>query len=419
MKKVILGISGGIASYKSLFLIRLLKKESFDVRVVLTESAKKFVTKITAEALFGHHVYDDLWENPMDHINLSRDVDLIVVAPATANTVAKIARGIADNLLTTLIAARQKHIPVFIAPAMNEEMWSNFANQGNIEKLKENGFIILNPENGIQACGEIGEGRMTEPSKIMEFLCIVLKKMHGIEQVNKIALITLGGTIEKIDSVRYIANGSSGKMGLAVVKALLNKGVKVVVIAAKNSIMNDEWPNNLYKKIDVETTQEMYDGVMKVVYEEKPDIFISAAAVSDYRVANPSSGKIKKEDNLNGMTIQLVENPDILKTVSAIQNNRPFCVGFAAESSDIEKNMRSKFARKKLDMIIGNNANAIGSDQNKIYILSNDGKIIETDLMNKSEVGKIIAEEVLKNFDLVNLRIEIEKKLGPVAMNTM
>jgi phosphopantothenoylcysteine decarboxylase/phosphopantothenate--cysteine ligase len=401
MKKILLCISGSIAAYKSLVLIRLLKKENFDVKVVLSENAKQFVTKTTVEALSGNKVYDNLWENSMDHIFLSRDVDVILVAPATANIIAKIANGICDDLITNVIAARRKDIPFLIVPAMNVEMWSNYPNQKNVNQLKKDNCIILDPENGMQACNESGCGRMIEPEKIVKHLKSIWYA-GDIEKRDKEEiklLITLGGTIEKIDAVRNIANNSSGKMGLAIINAFIDKNVKVIAIIGQTKLQECEWPDGILEKIFVRSADEMMKSVLVSLEKYKPDIFISVAAVADFKPKVVFNHKIKKKDNENEITLTLVKNCDILKSVSSLENNRPFCVGFAAETSNLLENMKLKLKNKKLDMIVGNNVlDATGSD-NRVIILDKNEKIIESGLKNKEEIGRIISDVVLESYN--------------------
>src|SRR5262245_26316969 len=343
-KKILLGLTGGIAAYKAAELARLLLKRGADVRVVMTEAATRFITPVTLQALTGQTVWTDLWDprigDNMAHIELSRDRDLILVAPASADFMAKLANGLADDLLSTLCVARR--CPLMIAPAMNVEMWQNAATQRNAKILRGDGVLVSGPASGDQACGEMGMGRMTEPADVaadVEFF-FRPKRLAGRRVV-----VTAGPTEEPIDPVRVITNTSSGKMGYAVARAAREAGAEVTLISGPVSLPT---PAGV-ARVDVRTALEMFEAVKKDV--QHADVFISVAAVADYRVKNPSRQKIKKGNG--APRLELEENPDILAWVAALPRP-PFCVGFAAESENLAQNAKAKLAKKKLPLIAAN-----------------------------------------------------------------
>jgi phosphopantothenoylcysteine decarboxylase/phosphopantothenate--cysteine ligase len=364
-KRILLGLTGGIAAYKSAELARRLVKAGNDVRVVMTEASTRFITPVTMQALTGQQVWSDLWDarvaDNMGHIELSRDRELIVVAPASADFLAKLANGLADDLLSTLCVARR--CPLLVAPAMNVEMWQNAATQRNVAKLREDGVAFAGPAAGDQACGEVGLGRMLEPAEIASEIDALLgpKALTG-----RRVLVTAGPTEEPIDPVRAITNGSSGKMGYAVARAAQEAGADVTLVSGPVSLAT---PAGV-ARIDVRTAQQMFDAVKKAASQS--DVFISVAAVADYKVKTPSSSKIKKA-NGKPVTLELEENPDILAYVAGMKD-APFCVGFAAESEDLEKNAMEKRAKKKVPVIAANLATqAIGSDENAIRLYDASG----------------------------------------------
>ena len=364
-RKILLGLTGGVAAYKAAELTRLLVKAGADVRVVMTEAATRFITPVTLQALSGQTVWTDMWDarvpNNMGHIELSRDRDLILVAPASADFMAKLAHGRADDLLCALCVARR--CPLIVAPAMNVEMWQNAATQRNAETLRAEGVQLFGPASGGQACGEMGMGRMTEPADIMADLQVFFQP-KGLE--GKRVLVTAGPTQEPVDPVRVLTNLSSGKMGYAVARAAQEAGAHVTLVSGPVSLAT---PPGV-ARVDVRTADEMFEQVKKAAPES--DVFISVAAVADYKVRNASSQKMKKA---NGMpvTLELAENPDILAHVAAMKN-APFCVGFAAESEDLEKNAREKLARKKIPLIAANLAqDALGADENAIRLYDQRG----------------------------------------------
>jgi len=364
-------MTGGIAAYKAAELTRLLVKAGADVRVAMTEAATHFVGTATMQALSGQAVWSDLWDprvaDAMGHIELSRDRDLILVAPASADFMAKLAHGLCDDLLSTLCVARR--CPLMVAPAMNVEMWQNAATARNAETLRADGVQIVGPASGGQACGEMGMGRMTEPADILadvQFFFQQKSPSAGGSLRGRRVVVTAGPTEEPIDPVRVITNTSSGKMGYAVARAAHEAGAEVTLISGPVSLPT---PAGV-ARVDVRTAREMFDAVKKDA--KSADVFISVAAVADYRVKNPSAQKIKKA---NGhLSLELEENPDILAWVAA-QPRAPFCVGFAAESENLAQNAKAKLAKKKLPLIVGNLAQeALGRDESAITLYDAEGE---------------------------------------------
>lgn len=363
--KILIGVSGGIAAYKTAELVRLLIKAGHQVQVVMTKSATEFVGPVTFQALTGREVFVDMWDkqrgDSMAHISLTRWADLFLVAPATANFVAKLANGIADDLLSTLAAARE--CPLLVAPAMNKQMWANPANLRNIGQLKDDGVTILGPAAGVQACGEIGEGRMLEPEEIAQHVeAAFLPKLLAGKKV----LITAGPTFERIDAVRGVTNPSSGKMGYAIARAAWEVGAEVVLVSGQ---VSQTTPPGC-RRIDVVSAQDMLNAVNAEV--DSADMFISVAAVADYYVLNQSEQKIKKDAHI--LTLELAPNPDILANVTA-RAKPPFCVGFAAESENLLEYAEAKRRRKHLPLLAANLVQtAIGADDNEITLLDDDGQ---------------------------------------------
>ena len=364
-KKILLGLTGGIAAYKAAELARRLVKAGADVRVAMTEAAGRFITPVTMQALTGQPVWTDLWDprvsDNMGHIELSRDRELIVVAPASADFLAKLASGLADDLLSTLCVARR--CPLLVAPAMNVEMWQNAATQRNIARLMEDGVVFAGPAAGDQACGEVGLGRMLEPADIAaEIEALLQPKMLAGRRV----LVTAGPTEEPIDPVRVLTNSSSGKMGYAVARAAQEAGADVTLVSGPVSLATPPGVT----RVDVRTAQQMFDAVKRVA--PKSDLFIAVAAVADYKPKQVSASKIKKA-NGKAVTLELEENPDILAYVAGMKD-APFCVGFAAESEELEKNALEKRAKKKVPVIAANLATqAIGADDNAIRLFDAHG----------------------------------------------
>ena len=363
-KRILLGVTGGIAAYKAAELVRLLKKNGADVRVVMTDSGAQFVSPVTLQALSGNPVHTSMWDqsipNGMPHIELSRDCDLILVAPATADFIAKLAAGRANDLLSTLCLARD--CVLMIAPAMNRQMWENPSTQRNIKTLLADGVHLVGPDSGEQACGELGVGRMSEPSLIAnEIVSWLQPKLLQ----NKNVIVTAGPTYEAIDAVRGITNASSGKMGYAVAQAAIDAGANVTLISGKTNLN----PPARARFISIISAQDMFDAVINEV--DHSDIFISVAAVADFKVRNPSEHKIKKSQQK--LSIEFDETPDILKSVAS-RKNRPFCVGFAAESQNVEEYARKKRIEKGIPLIAANLVTeALNSDDNSLVLIDEHG----------------------------------------------
>jgi phosphopantothenoylcysteine decarboxylase/phosphopantothenate--cysteine ligase len=384
-KNILLGVTGGIAAYKSAELVRLLIKAGAEVRVVMTPAAREFVQPLTYQALSGHRVYVDLFDaeadSAMDHIELARWCDLMLVAPASADFLGKMAAGYADNLLLTLcLASRQA---VAVAPAMNQQMFANAATAANLEQLTARGVLVWGPDAGEQACGDVGPGRMLEPAHLLSNVEAYFEpgKLQGVE-----ILLTAGPTREAIDPVRYISNRSSGKMGYALARAALREGANVTLVSGPVALAAPPGA----KLIAVESAREMYAAVMQAVAHSK--IFIACAAVSDYRIEQQADHKIKK--STQAMTLALVPNEDILAAVSAL-DKRPFCVGFAAETRDLEKYALAKLERKHLDMIAANlvadGTGGFESDVNQLEVFWPEG-MHSIAQASKQEVAKQLIE---------------------------
>ncbi len=363
--KILLGLTGGVAAYKAAELVRRLGDRGIDVHVVMTKAACGFITPATLQALSGNPVYTDMWDgriaNGMPHIELSRDKRAIVVAPATADFLAKSVYGLADDLLSTLCLARD--CPLIVAPAMNRQMWEHPATQRNISQLKHDGVTIFGPDSGDQACGETGMGRMLEADELAEAISAFLapKILSG-----KRVLMTAGPTFEPIDAVRGITNRSSGKMGYALARAAVAAGAEVTLVSGPVSLN----PPVGSTVVQVETAGEMFDAVKQ--YAAKADIFIGVAAVADYRVSAPRKHKIKKTDEAQ-LKLSFVPNPDILGWIAA-RPKPPFCVGFAAESRNLDAYADEKRRRKKVKLMIANLAqHAIGADENEVSLLDDSG----------------------------------------------
>ena len=363
-KRVLLGVTGGIAAYKAAELVRLLVKDGLEVQVVMTQAACGFITPATMQALSNRAVFTDMWDvrvpDSMAHIDLSRVVDVIVIAPATADFLAKVANGFADDLLSTLCLARE--CPLLVAPAMNRQMWDNKATRRNMAQIERDGVVVLGPASGDQACGETGMGRMLEAQQILDEINSHLapKLLAG-----RNVLITAGPTFEAIDPVRGITNRSSGKMGYAIARAALDAGAKVTLISGPTNI--EPPPSARLERI--ESTNQMFEAVKK--HAKAADIFIGVAAVADYRPEKISAQKIKK--TARDMPLRLVPNPDILAWVAGLPKP-PLCVGFAAESQKLHENAEAKRRRKKVSLMVANLAqDAIGMDDNEVTLLDDSG----------------------------------------------
>ena len=390
-KKILLIICGGISAYKSLELIRLLKKSNAEIKTILTKSAKEFVTPLSITSLSQNKVYDDLFnvenETEMDHISLSRWADVIIIAPTTANTISKLAKGTSDDLASTVVLASNKQI--FLAPAMNVRMWEHPSTQENINILRKYNYRIIGPEIGDMACGEYGEGKMSEPETIFNEIKNFL--LNQIKNKKIKALVTAGPTKEYIDPVRYISNNSSGKQGYEIAKSLSNRGFDTTLISGPTNLKISENIN----LIKVETAEEMF----KATQENLPtDIAIFSAAVADFKVIEKNNHKIKKE---NKLTINLEKNIDILNYVSNHNSMRPkLVIGFAAETNELEKNASKKLRDKNCDWIIANdvskNDRGINSDYNEVVIYyKNKDKKDKLSLKKKSEISEEIVDRIV------------------------
>ncbi|SPJ17692.1 fused 4'-phosphopantothenoylcysteine decarboxylase; phosphopantothenoylcysteine synthetase, FMN-binding [Burkholderiales bacterium] len=364
-RKIVLGVTGGIAAYKSCELVRRLREQGAHVQAVMTHSARNFLAPASLQALTGMPVFDDLWDTRMSdgmaHIALSRDADAILVAPASANFLAKIANGLCDDLLSTLVLARRSaQCKLLLAPAMNVEMWEQPATQRNIERLRADGALILGPAHGDQACGEVGAGRMIEPDEILADLVAAFqsKCLRG-----RRVLITAGPTFEPLDPVRGITNRSSGKMGYALARAAREAGADVTLVSGPTMLAA---PHGV-RRVEVDSAAQMLERVLAAV--ETADVFIAVAAVADWRAASISPLKLKKRASAEPPTLQLANNPDILATVAALPLP-PLCVGFAAESERLIEHARSKLSSKGVAMMVANSIpDALGSDEAELVIV--------------------------------------------------
>ncbi|MDO6459210.1 bifunctional phosphopantothenoylcysteine decarboxylase/phosphopantothenate--cysteine ligase CoaBC [Granulosicoccaceae sp. 1_MG-2023] len=389
-KNIVLGVCGGIAAYKSPDLVRRLAEAGANVQVVMTGHAREFVSPLTFQAVSGRAARDTLFdeaaEAAMGHIELARWADLILIAPATANTIARITHGLADDLLTTLCLATRA--PLAVAPAMNQVMWSNPATQANIALLSQRGVSVLGPGCGDQACGETGAGRMLEPLVLREQVAALLDDTAQ-SLAGKSVLITAGPTREAIDPVRYISNHSSGKMGFAIAAAAAKAGARVTLIAGPTTIA----PPAGCQVVAVESAAQMHQAVMEQAAQHA--VFISVAAVADFRLKEVREQKMKK--SADEITLTLIKNPDILADVAALQNGRPFCVGFAAETHDLENYAADKLARKNLDMICANLVQSGGdsvfnSDDNALEIFLRDGGRISLPSASKTRIAHTLVD---------------------------
>jgi phosphopantothenoylcysteine decarboxylase/phosphopantothenate--cysteine ligase len=390
-KRLVIGMTGGIAAYKVCELVRRLQDEGASVRVVMTKSAQQFVTATTMQALSGQPVATDQWgaegarvANAMPHIELSRDADAILVAPCTANFIAKLAHGLADDLLSTLALARRgaPPCPLLVAPAMNVEMWNHPATQRNVAAIRADGVEVLGPGSGSQACGESGAGRMLEPHELLEDLIAFFqpKLLDG-----RRVLVTAGPTFEPIDPVRGITNLSSGKMGFAIARAAREAGAKVTLVAGPSALAT---PRGV-RRIDVLTAREMFDAVMG--YANRAEVFVAVAAVADWRVANASEQKIKKDARATPPPLQFEPNPDILATVAALPG-APLCVGFAAESENVIANAQAKLRSKGAALIVANAAQqAFAADEAEVHLVDAAGVVTLPRAPKLAQARQIVA----------------------------
>ncbi|WP_086361489.1 bifunctional phosphopantothenoylcysteine decarboxylase/phosphopantothenate--cysteine ligase CoaBC [Gilliamella apis] len=394
-KNILLGITGGIAAYKCPDLVRHLKKAGAQVRVVLTESASHFVAPMTLQAVSGNAVskelFDPTTELSMSHIELAKWADLVLIAPATANIIAKMANGIADDLLSTMCLATPAKI--VIAPAMNQQMYKAAATQQNLAILESRNTLILGPDEGFQACGDIGPGRMVEPTTIVESINNYFQA--NSELAGTTITITAGPTIEELDPVRYISNYSSGKMGFAIAKAAAEMGATVNLISGP---VNLTTPDNV-NRINVKSAKQMYDEAL--VLAKKSAIFISCAAVADYRAETIAKNKIKKTDDSNELVIKLVKNPDIVASIAGLKEYRPFVVGFAAETNDVKAYALKKLTTKNLDLICANDVSdqniGFNSDQNALTLYWQNGEQT-LPLSSKQQLAKQLLQAVITRY---------------------
>ena len=397
-KKILLIITGGIAAYKSLELIRLLKNKGSEIKTVLTKSGKEFVTPLSITSLTQNKVYEELFDSnseaEMDHIALSRWCDVILVAPATANSISKFSYGNAEDLASTLVLASDKK--VILVPAMNVRMWMHQATQENVSKLLNYGYLCVGPEIGEMACGEYGEGKMSEPTKIIEFLNNFFSEQKTISKKKLKAIVTSGPTKEYIDPIRYISNNSSGKQGYEIAKSLIKNGIETTLISGPTNLPD---PKNL-KLIKVQTGEEMYEETKKNL---PVDIAVCAAAVGDFKISRFQKTKIKKQDKIN---LELEKNRDILNFLSTHNSLRPnLVIGFAAETNNIIENAEAKISKKHCDWIIANDVSkseiGFDSDFNEVSIIYKD-KNKKNELISKrkkSEIAEEITKRILTNFN--------------------
>lgn len=392
-KKIVLGVTGGIAVYKAVDLVSRLRKQGCEVRVVMTEHAQQFVTPLTFKEISGNAVATSMWsgnqEFNVEHISLANWADVFLVAPATANILAKMVYGIADDLLSTTLLAAQA--PIIVCPAMNTGMYLNPATQENIQKLKQRDITVMPPADGYLACGTSGPGRLPEPQQILDFLKSFFAMREG-DLCGLKVLVTAAGTREPIDPVRFVGNRSSGKMGYAVAKMAAERGAEVLLISGPSAL---DIPANV-KGVKVETTQEMLDACLDVYADV--DIVIKAAAVADYRPHDVADQKIKKKTD-DALTIVMDKNPDILKTLG-MKKTHQVLIGFAAETQNLLANAQEKVVKKNLDMIVANDVTAAGAgfnaDTNIVKFLFADGAVRELEQMPKIDVANIILDEALR-----------------------
>ncbi|ELY4002511.1 bifunctional phosphopantothenoylcysteine decarboxylase/phosphopantothenate--cysteine ligase CoaBC [Cronobacter dublinensis] len=398
-KKIVLGVSGGIAAYKTPELVRRLRERGAEVRVAMTEAAKAFITPLSLQAVSGFPVSESLLdpaaEAAMGHIELGKWADLVILAPATADLIARVAAGMANDLVTTICLATPS--PVAVVPAMNQQMYRNVATQHNIELLAARGLHIWGPDSGSQACGDIGPGRMLDPLEIVELAVNHFAPVNDLQHLN--IMITAGPTRERLDPVRYITNDSSGKMGFAVAAAASARGARVTLVAGPVALPT---PAGV-ERIDVESALEMEAAVQQRAQQQH--IFIGCAAVADYRAETISSEKIKKQGD--ELTLKMVKNPDIVAGVAALVENRPYVVGFAAETNNVEEYARQKRLRKNLDLICANDVSLAGqgfnSDTNALHLFWQEGdKVLP--LERKALLGQRLLDEIVTRYDEKNRR---------------
>lgn len=395
MKNILVGVTGGIAAYKSAGIVSLLKKKGYNVKVVMTENATKIIGPLTLETLSRNRIYVDMWDENLhyevEHITLVDWADMVLIAPATFNIIGKVANGIADDMLTTVLSAVSIRKPVFFALAMNVNMYENPILKENIDKLKSFGYRFIDAKEGFLACNYTAKGRMSEPEDIIAEIerYSIFSKIENFDTAlkGKKILITSGRTKENIDPVRYLSNNSSGKMGYSLAQAATDLGAEVTLISGPANL---DVPSGLKNFISVESALEMYEKVDE--YFENTDIFIACAAVADYRAKEYKTEKIKKSDS--DLVIELVRNPDILAEMSR-KKEKQFLVGFAAETNDIKENALKKLEKKNLDIIVANNASVMGSDENAIEIIKKDKTSLKISQKSKVELAYDILSEVV------------------------
>ena len=395
MKNILVGVTGGIAAYKSAGIVSLLKKKGYNVKVVMTENATKIIGPLTLETLSRNRIYVDMWDsNPhyeVEHISLADWADVVLIAPATYNIIGKVANGIADDMLTTILSAVSVRKPVFFALAMNVNMYENPILKENIDKLKSFGYRFIDAEEGLLACNYNAKGRMSEPENIVDEIerYSIFSKIENFNTAlkSKKILITSGRTKENIDPVRYLSNNSSGKMGYSLAQAAVDLGAEVTLISGPTDL---KVPNGLENFISVESALEMYEKVDE--YFKNTDIFIACAAVADYRPKEYKKEKIKKSDA--DLVIELIRNPDILLEMRK-KKEKQLLVGFAAETNDIRENALKKLEKKNLDIIVANNASVMGSDENVIEIIKKDRTSVEISQKSKIELAYDILNEII------------------------
>ena len=406
MKNILLGVTGGIAAFKSASIVSLLKKKGYNVKVVMTKNATNIVGPLTLETLSKNRIYVDMWDtNPhyeVEHISLADWADIVLIAPATYNIIGKVANGIADDMLTTIISAVSVRKPVFFALAMNVNMYENPILKENIDKLKSYGYRFIEVEEGLLACNYVAKGRMTEPEDIVAEIerYDIYSKIENFNTAlkDKKVLITSGRTKENIDPIRYLSNNSSGKMGYCLAQAAIDLGAEVTLISGPTNL---EIPKGLKSFVSVESALEMYEKVNQ--YFGDTDIFIACAAVADYRPKEYKKEKIKKSDS--DLILELVRNPDILFEMGKKKDNQ-LLIGFAAETNDIKENALKKLEKKNLDFIVANNASTMGNNTNTVEIIRKNKTSIKINQKNKIE----LAYDILKEIILDLKKVENEEK---------
>ena len=398
-KKIVLGVSGGIAAYKTPELVRRLRERGADVRVAMTEAAKAFITPLSLQAVSGYPVSDSLLdpaaEAAMGHIELGKWADLVILAPATADLIARVAAGMANDLVSTICLATPS--PVAVVPAMNQQMYRAAATQHNLEVIASRGLLVWGPDSGSQACGDIGPGRMLDPLTLVDMVAAHFSPVKDLQHLN--IMITAGPTREPLDPVRYISNQSSGKMGFAIAAAAAKRGANVTLVSGPVSLPTPPF----VQRVDVTTALEMQAAVDSGVRQQH--IFIGCAAVADYRAISVAEKKIKKQDD--ELTIKMIKNPDIVAGVAALTDSRPYVVGFAAETNNVEEYARQKRDRKNLDLICANDVSkpnqGFNSDSNALHLFWQDGdKRLPHE--RKELLGQLLLDEIVTRYDEKNRR---------------